>query len=190
MDLMEQIALYPNIAAAVAKMGKVKKNGFTKKRYAEAEEILSGIPAEDLQKLDYEIASAEPLCKTSILTPTAIVYWELSVVYIIPVKDVCWMYTEIVKNTMNYIFTTGRNHRIWMVDRTGRRHIIFEAFTGPFVKKQPATEALGKIREKLYNVRRGIIYGFSHDIDQWFVQDAAAAAAKVDADSNLEGSQE
>ena len=177
---MTKVSQYPNILAAVNKMGKVKQNALNKKRFAEAEQMWLSMPADELEKLNEEIAVTEPLRKNCIVTSVAVVYYQIGVAFIVPVRDICWFYPRVIKNTVYYFFTTDRSHQIWMVDRTGDRHLIFEASTGPFVKKQPAVEALDVIREKLSPVRKGIIYGYAQDVDNWFASNPSAAAAKVD----------
>ena len=184
MDLMTKLMDYPNIMAAAVKMGKIKRGTFNKKAYDAAEQVWLRTPHEELEKIDKEIAGTEPLFKTCIVTSGGIIYFSLNVLYLIPTRDVCWIYPRIIKNTAYYIITTGRDHQVWVVDRTGDRHLIYQSFTGPFSKKQPASDIIKKIGEKLYSSRPGIIFGYSKETDQAFSTNPELAASQIDAVSN------
>lgn len=182
MDLNEELSRYPNIAEKAKQMGKIKEGFFNKKRYAEAVELWQRFSEEELEQLNQEIANAEILLKTTVVTPTALCYFSVNVFFVIPVRDIVWAYTRIIKESMNFI-PTGKRHQIFLMERSGEQHLICEKSTGPFTKKTPAGEALGEIKRILDPVRPGIVYGYSDEIYSWFCSDLRGAVAQIDAES-------
>ena len=182
MDLLEEINRYPGIADKVNKLGKVKGNLLNKKLMAEAVELWQRFTPEELSQLDKEIGNAEILMKAAIITPTAVCYYSMGVFFAIPVRDVMWVYPRIVKESM-YFIPTGKIHQIFLMERNGEQHIICQLSTGAFNKITPANDGIDFIRKVLDPVRKGIVYGYSKEINNWFYGNLKAATAKVDADS-------
>ena len=137
---------------------------------------------EELAQLDREMGNASILMKMAVITPTAVCYYNLGAFFAIPVRDVVWVYPRIVKQTMNFI-PTGKIHQLFLMERNGEQHIIGQLSTGPFNKATLAADGLESVRSILNPVRKGIVYGYSDDLNRWFYSDLQAAAAKVDEDS-------
>ncbi|MCR5701338.1 MAG: hypothetical protein K6G76_04235 [Lachnospiraceae bacterium] len=184
MDLNEEISRYPGIMDKVKQLGKVKENFLNKKRMAEAVELWQRFTPEELEQLEREIQDAPILMKTAVITPTAICYYSIGVFFAVPVKDIVWAYPRIIKESMNFI-PTGKRHQIFLMERNGEQHLICQASTGPITKKTPASDALEYMQSVVGPVRKGIIYGYSDEIYNWFYGDLEAAAARIDEDSAM-----
>ena len=182
MNLIEEISRYPGIMDKAKQLGKVKENFLNKKLMAEATELWQRFTPEELAQLDREMGNASILMKMAIITPTAVCYYNLGAFFAIPVRDVVWVYPRIVKETMNFI-PTGKIHQLFLMERNGEQHIIGQLSTGPFNKATLAADGLESVRSILNPVRKGIVYGYSGDLNRWFYSDLQAAAAKVDEDS-------
>lgn len=179
MDMNELLAQYPAIAEKAAQLGKIKEGPFNKKATAKSIEEWNSFFPEELQKLNAEFATAEIVMKKAVFTPTALCYYESGCFHCIPVRDVVWVYAYVIKESMNFI-PTGKVHQIRVIDRSGEMHIVATQNTGPFTKKTPATDEIGKMKTMLDQVRPGIIYGYSKEIEQFVFGNLPAACAQVD----------
>ncbi len=180
MDYFQTLEMYPAIMAKAREMGKVAKNFMNKKLIDQAAQLWARFTPEELAQLNQEISSYPLVAKTSVVTPTAVCYYNLGVFYAIPVRDIVWCYVRLVKESMNFI-PTGKQHQIFVMDRTGEQHIVCIARTNGFSKKTPGEENLQYIRSVLNPVRPGIVYGYSNEIEQWFCSNLQAAVAQIDA---------
>ena len=182
MDMNELLAQYPAIAQKAAQLGKIKQSPFNKKSYAKSLERWNSFFPEELAKLNDEIGSAEIVMKKAVFTPTAVCYLSEGCFQCIPVRDIIWVYSSVIKESMNFI-PTGKIHQVRLMERSGEHHIVCVQQTGPFTKKTPATDAVGQTTAILDTVRPGIIYGYSKEIEAFCVGNLAAACTRVDENS-------
>lgn len=183
-DMNVLISQYPAIAAKAAEIGKIKQGMLNKKQYAQSIEQWKSFTPEELAKLNSEIASAPVVMKKAVFTQTAICYNSESVFHCVPVKDLVWVYARVVKESMNFI-PTNKLHQLWMMDRNGSHFLVAMLNTGAFSKKAPASDAVESMAQLLKPVRPGIIFGYSKEIEAFCNSNPAAAAQKVDTDSQL-----
>ncbi|MBR2750143.1 MAG: hypothetical protein IKD90_03315 [Clostridiales bacterium] len=179
MNMQEVFSNYPQIADKAAQTGKIKPNVLTKKAFANADEQWNRLFPEELAKLNDEIANAELYFKKAYCTPTAICYNSVGCFFVIPVKDIIWVYVRVVKESMNFI-PTGKIHQIWVVDRSGETYLICDKNTGPFTKQSPAEEVLQQMKSIMDPVRPGIFYGYSKELEAFVRGNLPGAAAQVD----------
>ena len=92
-----------------------------------------------------------------VATPTAILVYEAKTVRVIPIRDIMWIYGNVVKQTM--------------------------ITTGGFSKKAPLDEAVAQLQNLLFPYRKGIVYGYSDEIANYFQGNFAGAVQMVDAKS-------
>ena len=100
-----------------------------------------GLSAEELARIDQEIGSAEVFNKCMTFTSSAVIYNNLGALYVVPVKDILWVFPYVVTQRMNFI-PYNKIHQIRIVDRTGDEHVIIIGNTGGFSKKEPAVDIL------------------------------------------------
>ncbi len=179
MNLQEVFASYPAIASKAGETGKIKPSLLTKKLFARADEQWNQLFPEELSKLNEEIANAELHFKKAYCTPTAICYNSLGCFYVIPVKNVIWVYVRVVKESTNFI-PTGKAHQVWVVTREGERYLVCDKNTGPFKKESPADEVIQKMKSVMDTVRPGIFYGYSKEIETLVNANLPGAVERVD----------
>ena len=179
MNMQEVFSSYPAIADKAAQTGKIKPNVLTKKAFANADEQWNRLFPEELDRLNSEIAGAELFMKKAYCTQTAICYNSIGCFFVIPVKDIIWVYARIVKESMNFI-PTGKIHQVWIVDRSGERYLICDTHTGPFGKADPAGDVIKQIQSILDPVRPGIFYGYTKELEAFVGGNLPGAAAQVD----------
>ena len=182
MDLNEAISRYPAIAETVSKMGKIKQSAFNKKRMAEAIELWERFSPEELAQLNSEIGNAKMIGKKVVVTPTAVCYFDSSVFFAFPVRDIMWFFPRIVTEK-TYFIPISKTHQLFMMERTGNYHILCSFNTGGFSKKTPAADEIEAISKILTPVRKGIRYGYSKELEAWFSSDLPAAVARIDEES-------
>ena len=179
MEITEYLASYSGIMAKVGQMGKVKTNLVNKKLTAQALESWQRLSAEELARIDQEIGSAEVFNKCMTFTSSAVIYNNLGALYVVPVKDILWVFPYVVTQRMNFI-PYNKIHQIRIVDRTGDEHVIIIGNTGGFSKKEPAVDILQKMSAAMTPVRPVIVFGYSEDANRLFHGNLQQGIAMVD----------
>lgn len=172
---------YPNIQAKADENGGIKQTMFNKKLLANAENAWRLFTVEELGRINYDIAYA-PKVMTAYITPNAILDMSNHVMFPIPVRDIIWVYGNVVKQSMNFI-PMSKYHSINIMTRDGEVHTLGPVTTGGFSKKDICAEATEQIRNVIYPYRQGIVYGFSDEIQNYFCSNVQEAARMVDAKS-------
>lgn len=170
---------YPNISAAVAGFGKVKETAFNKKAYALAEQSWASLSPQEMTVLEQQIPYGVKIQKTCIVTPVAIVVYITKTVRVIPVRNVMWIYGNVVKQTTNFI-PTAKYHTLYLLDRTGEITALCQVTTNGFSKKNPTGEAMEQIHGIIGQYRTGVIYGYSEDVENYFRNNFDAAIQAID----------
>ena len=102
-----------------------------------------------------------------VATPTAILVYEAKTVRVIPIRDIMWIYGNVVKQTMNFI-PTSKFHTLYLLARDGGTYSLGQITTGGFSKKAPLDEAVAQLQNLLFPYRKGIVYGYSDEIANYF----------------------
>lgn len=101
---------------------------------------------------------------------------------VIPIRDIMWIYGNVVKQTMNFI-PTSKFHTLYLLARDGGTYSLGQITTGGFSKKAPLDEAVAQLQNLLFPYRKGIVYGYSDEIANYFQGNFAGAVQMVDAKS-------
>ncbi len=172
---------YPNIAALAEILGGVKQTAFNKKSYAKAEESWNRLGPDELSYINGAAATAVRILDCYV-TPYYILHMNLHAFYVIPVRDVIWMYTSVVTNRMNFI-PYNKTHTLFLVDRAGESHALGMKNTGGFSKKTPCGDAMDQIVQIIAPQRRGMLVGWSEQISAAVQNNFAGVVQSVDANS-------
>ncbi len=172
---------FPNINARVTAWGGIKQTAFNKKKYAAAEASWNLLSPQEIAMLDQQIPYGVEAF-SFVATPTAILVYEAKTVRVIPVRDIMWIYGNVVKQTMNFI-PTSKFHTLYLLARDGGTYSLGQITTGGFSKKAPLDEAIVQLKNLLFPYRKGIVYGYSDEISNYFHGNLAAAIQMVDAKS-------
>ncbi len=174
---------YPHIQARAGELGGIKQTMFNKKLMAKAENSWMQLSTEEMARIEYEIAYA-PKVLTTFVTSAAILLMNKGthVLYPIPVRNIIWIYTSIIKNSMNLI-PTYKEHTVNIVTRNGETHQIGPFTTAAISRKDIGGAAIEQIRNVIYPYRKGIIYGYSDEIQNYVCSNIQEAARMVDAKS-------
>lgn len=173
---------YPNIAVQTAKLGKIKKTPFNKKKLEEAERTWAQLSPEELERINQEVVSAKRVLQTLVM-PSAILYFGWNTLFVIPVRDIIWVYGSVTTCRMNLI-PYMKEHQVYLRTRRQETFMLGMVTTGPITKKHPSDDAIAQIRETLFPYRKGIIYGWSEEIQKFVNENFAGAVSYVDAKSN------
>lgn len=172
---------YQNIANLSNQLGKVKQTVFNKKKYAQAEETWNKFTPEELDIINQEAAGAVRVMNCFV-SPNYVFVLELAVFYVIPVKDMVWMYTSIVTQTM-YFIPYSKTHRLFLLDRNGNYYTLGEKNTGGFSKKKPCDDAMKQVCNVVAPQRRGLIVGWTQQVAEGVKNNFAAVVQSVDSNS-------
>lgn len=187
---------YNNINEKVKKFGGVKRVVLNKDLLEEAEKSWEQFTPEEISLIDEEFPTAlqvflpkkiygamlsGSIC-TSIITSKAICIYNRYTFTAIPVKDILWIYPDIFTQKMNFI-PYNKTHSLILLARNGKRYTLGSVSTGGFSRKKPASEELEKIRNVLDKYRKGIIYGYTDEINNMFALNFGKAIEMVDANS-------
>ncbi len=176
------LSLYPNILSCSAVLGKTKQTRFNKKRQEEAQRAWDALTPEELARINEEISSAKRV-QSALVMPTAIVYRNVDVLSVIPARDIVWMYGHILTSRMNFI-PYSKTHTTYLITRQGIYHTIGVITTGPFTKKRPCDEAIDQIKEVLAPRYKGILYGWTVQLQKAVSENFAEVVSFVDAKNN------
>lgn len=172
---------YPNIALLDKALGGSKQTAMNKKRYASAEERWNRLGVDELGVINAEAASAVRILDCYV-TPNYILYMNLRVLYVIPVRDVVWMYTSVVTDRMNFI-PYNKTHNLFLLDRTGETFSLGMKNTGGFSKKTPCNDAMQQIVQIIGPQRRGMLVGWTQQIADAVKTNFYGVVQSVDANS-------
>lgn len=172
---------FPNINARITAWGGIKQTAFNKKKYAAAEASWNLLSPQEIAILDQQIPYGVKAF-SFVATPTAILVYEVKTVRVIPIRDIMWIYGNVVKQTMNFI-PTSKFHTLYLLARDGGTYSLGQITTGGFSKKAPLDEAVAQLQNLLFPYRKGIVYGYSDEIANYFQGNFAGAVQMVDAKS-------
>lgn len=174
-------SIFPNINARINAWGDVKQTAFNKKKYAAAEATWNLLSPQEIAMLDQQLPYGVNAFSFA-ATPTAILVYDAKTVRVIPVRDILWIYGNIVKQTMNFI-PTSKFHTLYLLARNGETYSLGQITTGGFSKKAPLDDAIVKLQNLLFPYRKGIIYGYTDEIMNYFKGNFAGAVQQIDANS-------
>ena len=166
---------FTNINARITAWGGIKQTAFNKKK---SWNLLS---PQEIAMLDQQIPYGVEAF-SFVATPTAILVYEAKTVRVIPIRDIMWIYGNVVKQTMNFI-PTSKFHTLYLLARDGGTYSLGQITTGGFSKKAPLDEAVAQLQNLLFPYRKGIVYGYSDEIANYFQGNFAGAVQMVDAKS-------
>lgn len=172
---------FTNINARITAWGGIKQTAFNKKKYAAAEASWNLLSPQEIAMLDQQIPYGVEAF-SFVATPTAILVYEAKTVRVIPIRDIMWIYGNVVKQTMNFILTS-KFHTLYLLARDGGTYSLGQITTGGFSKKAPLDEAVAQLQNLLFPYRKGIVYGYSDEIANYFQGNFAGAVQMVDAKS-------
>lgn len=170
---------YPNIAVLEKDLGGSKQTALNKKNYAKAEEGWNKLSSEELAYINQAATTAVKVMN-SYVTPGYILHMAGKVFYVIPVRDLVWMYTTTVTQRM-YFIPYNKMHSLNVVDRTGEIYTLGTMNTGGFSKKTPATDAMQRITDIILPQRPGMILGWSEEISKAVSENFVGVVQSVDA---------
>lgn len=173
---------YPNIAAQAAKLGKLKKTVINKKKIEEADRTWAQLSPEDLERINEEVVSAKKVLQTLVM-PSAILFFGWNTLFVIPTRDIIWLYGSVTTCRMNFI-PYMKEHQVFLLTRRQETFMLGMTTTGPITKKRPSDDAIEQIREVLSPYRKGIIYGWSEQVQKFIHDNFAGAVSYVDQKSN------
>lgn len=169
---------YSNINKKVKKFGGVKKALFNSERLEEAEKSWEQFLPEELEIIDKEFPTALQVF-SSVITSKALCVYDAHTFTAIPVKDILWVYCDILTQKLNFI-PYSKIHSIMLLARDGKRYNIGSMTTGGFTKKMPANEKIEQIHKFLEQYRKGIVYGYDNDLYQMFSLNFGKAIEMLD----------
>ena len=152
---------FTNINARITAWGGIKQTAFNKKKYAAAEASWNLLSPQEIAMLDQQIPYGVEAF-SFVATPTAILVYEAKTVRVIPIRDIMWIYGNVVKQTMNFI-PTSKFHTLYLLARDGGTYSLGQITTGGFSKKAPLDEAVAQLQNLLFPYRKGIVYGYSDE---------------------------
>lgn len=172
---------YPNINNIANELGGIKQSKFNKKEFARAEESWAHLTPDEISRIDQEAQYATKIMSSYVM-PSAIIYMDSRALVVVPVKDIVWVYGHVTTTRVNLI-PTSKNHAVMLLTRYGKGHVLGSVNTIAFSRKKPCDDAIAQIRQIIFPYRKGIIYGYSDDIQKFFKGNFAAAVREVDARS-------
>ena len=172
---------FPNINARITAWGGIKQTAFNKKKYAAAEASWNLLSPQEIAMLDQQIPYGVEAF-SFVATPTAILVYEVKTVRVIPIRDIMWIYGNILKQT-SYFIPVSKFHTLYLLARDGGTYSLGQITTGGFSKKAPLDEAVAQLQNLLFPYRKGIVYGYSDEIANYFQGNFAGAVQMVDAKS-------
>ena len=135
---------FTNINARITAWGGIKQTAFNKKKYAAAEASWNLLSPQEIAMLDQQIPYGVEAF-SFVATPTAILVYEAKTVRVIPIRDIMWIYGNVVKQTMNFI-PTSKFHTLYLLARDGGTYSLGQITTGGFSKKAPLDEAVAQLQ--------------------------------------------
>lgn len=172
---------YPNIANLSRQLGKSKQTMFNKKKFAEAENFWNSLSLDELSRIDALAPSAVRVMNCFVL-PDYLFVLDAAVFYLIPVRDVVWVYTSVLTQRMNFI-PYNKLHTLLLMDRNGKSYTLGTKNTGGFSKKTPCADAQQQVCDIIGPQRRGLLVGWSQQLQNAVSHDFAAVVQSVDANS-------
>ncbi len=172
---------FPNINTRITAWGGIKQTAFNKKKFAAAEASWNLLSPQEITMLDQQIPYGIEAF-SFVATPTAILVYEMKTVRVIPVRDIMWIYGNVQTLTMNFI-PTSKTHTLYLLARDGETYSLGQITTGGFSKKAPLDEAIAQLQNLLFPYRKGIVYGYTDEISNYFHGNFAGAVQMVDAKS-------
>lgn len=172
---------FPNLNARITAWGGIKQTIFNKKRFEASKQTWNMLSPQEIAALDQQLPYGIDTF-SCVATPTAIVFYEAHTVSVIPVRDILWIYGDILKQSVNFIPST-KIHTLHLLARNGNTYTLGQFATDGFSKKTPLDDAIREIRELLYPYRKGIVYGYTDEIRNYFHNNFVQAVQIVDANS-------
>ena len=175
---------YPNILALADKLGGIKKTVLNKKLMEKAEQTWAQLTPEEIAQIEGEAASASQMLRSFIM-PTAILKMNRGehALSAIPVRDIVWVYGNVVTNRVNFIPVT-KEHSVEVMTRSGDTYVLGTVSTPAFTKKDVCGNCVQQIQEILEPYRKGIIYGWSEEIMGLVSRDFQAVVQMMDSKSS------
>lgn len=174
---------YPNIANLANQLGKVKQTVFNKKKYAQAESFWNSLSVEDLNAINQEAAGAVRVMNCFV-TPNYVFVLDMAVFYLVPVKDMVWIYVSVLTQKMNFI-PYNKIHNLFLIDRNGDSYTLGTKNTNGFSKKTPCSNAMKQIADIVLPQRKGLIVGYTKETADAMKNHFAGLVQTVDTNSMI-----
>lgn len=172
---------YPNIANLANQLGKVKQTVFNKKKYAKAEADWNSLSVEELNIINQEAAGAVRVMNCFV-TPNYLFVLEMAVFYVVPVRNMVWIYTSVLTQKMNFI-PYNKIHNLFLIDRNGESYTLGTKNTGGFSKKTPCDDAMKQIVNIVWQQRKGLIVGWTKQVEDAIANNFVGVLQMVDSKS-------
>ncbi len=169
---------YPNIASLAKQLGKVKRTAFNKKKFDKNEIFWNSLSSDELSAIDREAADAVRVMNCFV-TPNYLFVLDLAVFYLVPVKDAIWIYTTVLTQRMNFI-PYNKMHNLILLDRNKNYYTLGTKNTNGFSKKTPCSDAMKQVCEIIYPQRRGLLSGWTEEIEKVVTDNFEAVVQAVD----------
>lgn len=172
---------YPNIANLANQLGKVKQTVFNKKKYAKSEADWNSLSVEELNIINQEAAGAVRVMNCFV-TPNYLFVLDMAVFYVVPVRNMVWIYTSVLTQKMNFI-PYNKMHNLFLIDRNGESYTLGTKNTGGFSKKTPCDDAMKQIVNIVWQQRKGLIVGWTKQVEDAIANNFVGVLQMVDSKS-------
>ncbi len=179
---MIDLSNYPNLNNLANSLGGVRKAALNKKLLERSEESWRTITQEEVVSLEQQVPYAKKIMNAYV-TQTAILYMTNHALFVIPTRNLIWVYGSVTTMRMNFI-PYSKQHSLLAVTRDGESHNLGLATTGGFSKKRPCDAAITELQQVLAPVRPGIIFGYSEQVANAVKSNFAGVVQSVDARNN------
>ena len=169
---------FTNINARITAWGGIKQTAFNKKKYAAAEASWNLLSPQEIAMLDQQIPYGVEAF-SFVATPTAILVYEVKTVRVIPIRDIMWIYGNVVKQTMNFIptskFHTFCSHEMVELIHLARSQPVVSPRKRRLMKQSPNCRTCYSLTEReLYMdipmKSRTISRGTSPELSRWLTR--------------------
>ena len=183
---MINLSNYPNLSTLANSLGGVRKAALNKKLLEKSEESWRKLTQDEVVILEQQVPYARKVMNAYV-TQTAILYMTNHALFVIPSRDIIWIYGSITTMRMNFI-PYSKNHNLFVVTRDGNSNNIGMTTTGGFSKKRPCDAAISELQSVLAPVKPGIFFGYSDQLANAVKSNFASVVAAVDQKNNLQQS--
>lgn len=117
----------------------------------------AGLTPQEIQRIE-EAAPGAPVIGSSFATPDALIMKKSQGPYVIPAKDILWIYGSETTHKAYGVITTGKTYSTIVVDRNGTRHTLN-------AKQGVSSEQLKDLFNTFKPNYPGMIFGYSQEVD-------------------------
>lgn len=175
---MTDFSRFPNINNVIQAFGGIKETKFNKKAIAAMDRSWAAISEQDIMMIDRVIPTGKRVLNTVVI-PAAILVYRAHALIVIPARDIIWMYSHVVRQSM-YFIPTSKMHTVRMHLRSGEVESLDAVTTGGFSKKTPADDAIAEILSVIGQYYPGMLIGWSEELSKAASNNFPALVASVD----------